>query len=213
MVEVCTDEIFGKLIELVQPILDAVENKVRLVVPPQPRYLFSPCCSERSHCSNVGVGTHAEGLLAGCFRLRAILKRRLLTGSANIPPWVMDTCCSVYGSEKTVVEKLEVLKRVSASDGVHFTAEGNGNVAKNICETLEKLQSGNLGKTLSLSRAVAVPKAGTEIRHVWRGFSSPVGSLKRSASQSWGKFPKDRAQRDSQPYKRWGRGGRSFWKN
>jgi len=212
-VEVCTDEIFGKLVELVQPILDAVENRIRLVIPPQPRYLFSPCCSERSHCSNVGVGTHAESLLAGCFRLRAILKRKLLIGGANIPPWVMDTCCSVYGAEKTVVEKLEVLKRVSASDGVHFTTEGNGNVAKNILVTLEKLQSGNLGKTATLSRAVAVPNAGPEIRHFWRGFSSPVGSLKRAGSQSWGKFPKDRMQRDNQPYKRWGRGGRNFWKN
>jgi len=212
-VEVCKDDIFAKLVDLVQPILDTVESNIRLVLPPQPRYLFSPCCSDRSHCSNVGQANHPESLLAGCFRLRSILKRKLSVGGSTIPPWVMDTCCCVFGSGKTVVEKLEVLKRVSSADGVHFSSEGNCNVAKNIAVTLQNLQTGTLGRAVVMSRAAAVPVAGAEPRHFWKGFNSPVGSTKRSAAQSWGKFPRERNSASNFPYKRWGRGGKSFWKN
>jgi len=212
-VEVCKDDIFVKLVELVQPVLDAVESTIRLVIPPQPRYLYSPCCSDRSHCSNVGQNSHAENLLAGCFRLRSILKRKLSVSGAAIPPWVMDTCCGVHGTEKTVIEKQEVLKQISSYDGVHLTAEGNGNVAKNICGAIKNLQNGTQGKAISMSRAAAVHVAGAEPRHFWKGFSSPVGSAKRSANQSWGKFPKEKSHGGNIPYRRWGRGGKSYWKN
>jgi hypothetical protein len=213
-VEVCKDDIFGKLIDIVQPVLDCAESSVRVVIPPQPRYLYSPCCSDRSHCCNVGLESHAETLLAGCFRLRSILKRKLTASGSVAPPWVMDSCCCVPNAPGcTVTEKLVVLKRVSAKDGVHFSPEGNTNVAKNICETLSLLQTGTLGKRDVLSRSAAVAISGTEPRHFWKGFSSPVGSVKKTSNQSWGKFPKDRSHGNNVPYKRWGRGGKSFWKN
>jgi len=212
-VEVCKDDIFCKLIEIAQPVLDIVEDSIKVVIPPQPRYLFAPCCSDRSHCSNVGQGSHAETLLAGCFRLRAILKRKMVASGSQNPPWVMDTCCSVPNApECTVVEKLSVLKRVSSHDGVHLTSEGNSNVAKNICDTLANIQTGMLGKKIVLSRSSAVPLAGAEPNFFWKGFNSPVGSSKR-LSQSWGKFPREKPHGNSTPYKRWGRGGRSFWRN
>jgi len=163
----------------------------------------------------VGQNQHADGVLAGCFRLRSLLRRRLAASMPTSPPWILDTCCSVDNStHKTVIEKLEVLKQVCASDGVHLKPEGYCNVAKNISATLQLLQEGKLGKIVAQSRSAAVPVAGAvAIPHFWKGFSSPVGSLKKSSHQSWGKFPKERGHVGHQPYKRWGRGGKGFWKN
>ena len=129
-------------------------------------------------------------------------------------PWIMDTCnCVVDAPSKTVLEKLDVLKKVCAADGVHLTAEGYCNAAKNISATLQRLQAGTLGKSSAMPRSAVAHVSDAAPRHYWKGFSSPHGSLQKAASQSWGKFPKDRHTGYNLPYKRWGRGGRGFWKN
>ena len=163
----------------------------------------------------MGQNLHAEGILAGCFRLRSLLRRKLVAGLPASPPWILDTVCSVdNGTHKTVIEKLDALKQVCAPDGVHLMPDGYCNVAKNISATLQLLQEGKLGKVNAQSRSAAVPIAGAAAHlHYWKGFSSPVGSQKKSSSQSWGKFPRERGNISHQPYKRWGRGGKGFWKN
>jgi len=87
------------------------------------------------------------------------------------------------------------LERVCALDGVHLTSEGYSNVAKIICETVLKMQIGTLGKSAVLSRSAAVLLSGAEPHHYWKGFNSPVGSVKRSMNQSWGKFCKGEKKR------------------
>jgi hypothetical protein len=47
-------DIFKKVIEHVLPILKAKGDKSCIIIPPLPRYLFTRCCSDRSHCTNAG---------------------------------------------------------------------------------------------------------------------------------------------------------------
>ena len=113
-VGVCTDSIFTKLIETVMPLMDAHPDCMKIIVPPQPRYVFSPCCMDTAHCTNVGSPTHAEAIVSSTIRLRNILKRKLV-GKVKGVFWVLDTYCWVDDpQDKQLPEKLSELKGVSA---------------------------------------------------------------------------------------------------
>ncbi len=189
-VTVATTEIFGNLVDLTLPVYEAVQGSSILVLPPQPRYLFSTCCADRKHCTNAGTGEFAESLLADTVRLRGVLKRKLL--ARKVPGlWVTDTCMAVpKAGEKGLKEKLEVLQTVSAKDGVHLTEVGYANVSENLADTLSDMQSGNLGKTHAVPTSAALSSVTGMEQFFWRGFCSPVGC--RPGPSSWGKSPKPR---------------------
>jgi len=76
-VSVCSEEIFTNLLDIAKPVIDATVGTIRLIVPPQPRHLFDPCCVDRSHCTNMGDPSHAGTVLAANLKLRAVLKRKM----------------------------------------------------------------------------------------------------------------------------------------
>ena len=212
-VSVCSEEIFTNLIEIAKPVIDAAAGTVRLIIPPQPRYLFDPCCNDRTHCTNMGDQAHAGTVLATNLKLRAVLKKKL-GGAENIPLWIMDTCGAVKNpGDLTVSDKLAALKTVCARDGVHLTDAGSRIFAANITEVLQKLQSGMLGKPPNaMTGSAAVIFSGGGGRHFWRGFTSPVGSRSRGHPAAWQKAPKDRLFKNFGPYhsrRGWG-GHRKF---
>jgi len=212
-VNVCSDEVFNKLVDIVIPVIESIKGHSQILLPPMPRYLFSKCCNDQNHCINVGTSMHSESLLAATFRLRALLKRKL---AGRIPGtyWVMETCCMLQESgDLTVSEKLSRLKMVCGSDGVHLKTEGTLNVAKNIVSAVQKIQLGVCGKSSLQNKSAAVPISGDASRHFWRGFASPVGSKKQPWKQSWAKYPREKTHWNSGPYQRRGGGGGGFWKN
>ncbi len=216
-VSVCTNEIFGNLIELTMPIFEAVAANIRIIVPPQPRYLFQPCCNDRHHCTNVGQQGHADRLLSDTVHLRTQLKKKVISFKSGLT-WVMDTCCGVSGTDdKPVPDKLAALRGVMTQDGVHLTDEGSKNFAVNIVETLARVQSGKCGKKSALFSTAAVNISGGS-RHIWHGFSSPVGSRPGPVDrQHGGKATpaKNRPHTSHGPYQgngsgRWNRGGKKY---
>jgi len=154
-VQVCTDEIFKKLVETVLPLIDCVPGHFKVIFPPQPRYMFAPCCDAKDHCTNLANPSHQDILLGGNLRLRALLKKQLCDSHRD-KFWVADTCMQVrFVQDKAVQERVALLKLVSAIDGVHFTMEGYRNVAKNVADIVRNFECGKQGKNPLFGRKSA----------------------------------------------------------
>ena len=202
-VQVCSDEIFKKLWDTVQPLFDCVPGHYKGIFPQQPRYMFAPCCDAKDHCTNLTNPSHQDILLGGNLRLRALLKK-FLCESQKEKFWVADTCMQVRSvRDKAVPERVSALKTVSATDGVHYTLEGYRTVAKNVAEIVRDFESGKQGKNpLFGRRSAASFVTGASGRFFWRGFCSPVGSCKRPTSSASSKFAKNRPHKSHFPYRR-----------
>jgi hypothetical protein len=157
------NDIFKKVVESVIPIFKVKDNTPCVTVPPLPRYLFSRCCNDESHCTNAKEENFAENLLAGFLQLRTDLIRQLVqSGLTNFK--VLDSCCTT-SCEKTAIipERIVSLKETTKKDGVHFTEKGNGSLAARAISCLRSLLS-------------APKKTKKKNTYFWRGFRSPVGS-------------------------------------
>ncbi len=190
-------DIFKKVVESVIPIFKAKGNTPCVIVPPLPRYLFSRCCNDESHCTNAKEDGFAENLLAGFLQLRTDLIRQLVqSGLTNFK--VLDSCCTT-SCEKTAIipERIISLKETTKKDGVHFTEKGNENLA--------------VRATICLKSLMSAPKKTkkTKNTYFWRGFRSPVGcNTPRTSipgSVSRGAFSGRTRGRTSgyHPYNRW----------
>jgi hypothetical protein len=204
-VQVCTDNIFEKIIETVMPLFLAVKDNMRIIVPPQPRYVFSGCCSDATHSTNVPNALYPNERMLAFSRLRAHLKKSIVPRLGN-NFWIADGCIAIkHGNDLKLAVKQELLKPLMAADGVvHLTPEGYRNAASNIGCILESVQRGKIGK-LAIPRSNASLVSGTR-RHHWRGFSSPVGSKKPATTTSQLKMSRSRQSRSAVPYAG-GRGG------
>jgi len=201
-VTVCTDSIFAKQIEAVLPLLGAVPGQQRVVVPPQPRYLFSGCCDAEEHCTNVKSPKHAEKLLGATIHLRDTLKKKLV-GKITDSFWVCDSCmASTAGKDCTVPDRVVGIKPFCANDGVHFTKAGYANFAGNIDSVLKDMVAGKYSKKRKDTADCGVSGSGQN--HFWRGITSPVGSAKPATWLPSHKFHRDKPHKSMTPY---GRGG------
>ena len=200
-VGVCGEVIFGKLIDTVMPIIDIVKDSMCILIPPQPRYLYHPCCQDAAHCTNMGREGYASSLLAETVKLRSVLKKKL-GGKHTGVHWVMDTCSGVHDPDNMqLAEKLLALRVAGASDGVHLSQAGYDNLAKNIRATVIKLQNGMLGKPTNLSVAAGSPSvSGLGHSFFWRGFSSPSGSRASPHLPAWARSNKKWTYRAAGPY-------------
>jgi hypothetical protein len=191
-VVVCTDNIFKNLIDLLMPIFSAVPGHTKIVVPPQPRYIFHPCCAEKTHCTNVGTVSHAETLIGSNLRLRALLKDELRSKGTECF-WVADSCLHTVDTlDGSAAQRAAALRPFCALDGVHSTPEGYRNFAGNIKKTLEIFRT----------RTASVSVSGPVKKHYWRGFSSPVGSKLPVVKSVWKQPLRARPHTSSKPYMR-----------
>jgi len=205
-VTVCTDGIFSKQIDTVLPLLEAVPGPVKIVVPPQPRYLFGSCCKDATHCTNVTQPDHASKLLGATIHLREVLKKKLV-GKTAANFWISDSCLA--GTVKTgctVTERCTSLKTVFAQDQVHFSMEGYRNIAKNISDVVRDISAGKVGRCSHLNRTAASGVSGVGRNHFWRGISSPVGSCKPSKIPHHHKYRDRSSKTTTTPYSRFGGG-------
>jgi hypothetical protein len=202
-IEVVTDSCFKTVVELTFPLLAAHPNAAKIVIPPSPRFLFTGCCTEKTHSCNVGTPGHAQSLLEKVQRLRKILKNYVASsGLKNC--WVLETCYMVDSpTEMTMEELLPRLKNSCARDGVHFTTMGYVNTAKVVTKTAMYLLN---KKTANSSTATNTVPGHGRTTHYWRGFTSPVGSAKPSFSATGYRMQNQGRERQQfHPYRR-GRG-------
>jgi lysophospholipase L1-like esterase len=161
---------FRKVIEHVLPIFRAKGKNACIIIPPLPRYIFSRCCSDVSHCTNADEKDFPKTMLAGFTQQRTELIKSLVQhGLTNFK--VMDVGCVTSGTTTaSLSEKLEDLRKVCTGDGVHFSGDGYRNLAQRTLNCL---------KTLRTEK----PKVVSKQTFFWRGFRSPHGSASASVAR------------------------------
>jgi hypothetical protein len=161
-VVVCPTATFKKTLEKTANLL-AWKNSTCIVIPPLPPYVFSGCCPQEDHCTNVGKTNHERLLMAEIIGLRNMLKRfvaNLGTGRSR----VLDCCCVTDCTTTANIDtRIEALRRVTASDGIHYQSSGYENLVKSILGVQQPAkQMVNSSQTTKL--------------HFWRGFRSQIVS-------------------------------------
>jgi len=188
---------------------------MRVMLPPQPRYLFNGCCRSAGHCTNIGTEGYASKILGDTIALRAMLKKILLPKLAHKGKfWIMDSCAALVDpAGMAVPERLKALSEVCAFDGVHQTVGGYQNIATNIVSSISDLTKGTIGRpTLSVQGTSAVSVSGGLRRFTWHGFHSPNGARAPPAHAHLKRNDRDRIHRNFSPYSRGGQGGGGFLK-
>jgi hypothetical protein len=203
----CNDDTFRKIIKMLAPVLLSAQNADKILIPPLPRYLFTPCCSLPAHCTNFHSETYAENALGGLSKLRNILKKECASmGVRNV--WVLDGIGALLGtppgeSYGTNREILSDLRDTLAKDGVHLERSGNIKVTKSIGLCFAKLRSGKINDGTFMSSPVSGRAQSRSF--YWRGFSSPVGDLigRTSSKHSGKEMPNwKKGRKLSLPYER-----------
>jgi hypothetical protein len=173
-VGVCDDTTFQRLLTAVRPILDSAGVAYKIIVPPLPRYLYTACCTNKKHCTNLLDEDYELKLLLATMHFRPLIKDSLLnTGIENF--FVLDGIGALLGipageNRGSASDNLRDLNNYCAKDGVHFNEVGYANMAKVIDSAARGLVSGSLTKAKSASLA------GTgRTTFFWRGFTSPNG--------------------------------------
>ncbi len=184
------------------PVFKAKGNKPCVIVPPFPRYLFSRCCNDESHCTNASEENYAEQLLSGFVQLRTDLIRQLVqSGLTEFK--VLDSCCTTScATTANIPERIESLRKTTWMNGIHFNKEGNIHLVNRAISCLKGLITSPKKKT----------RKGT---FFWRGFQSLNGStLPRTLLEWWlatgGRPPmgstwaaSEGARGGYHPYRRW----------
>ncbi len=172
-----SDGKIGELISQAKPVFCAVKD-LCIIMPPNPRYVFSGCCKDRSHSTNLGSDNYSAQILEATLHFRKILKTSL-AGSEELGRfWVMDTLSCLSSIPPTMPEKLEAVRLAIGPDGVHFTESGRFHMFNNLSKTIIGLQDSTVGKPPKPAEAgasVSVPGR----KFYLRGFKSDRGSTSR----------------------------------
>jgi hypothetical protein len=187
LIETCAEDTFRKIIKSLSPVLLSAQHIAKVWIPPLPRYVFTPCCSQLTHSTNVHSDGYAEKSLNGVSRLRGILKTECAKmGVQNV--WVLDGIGALldtapgesYGSN---LEILPDLHGKLAKDGVHIETAGNRNMSKTILRAFDAIK-----RSGTVNESPALGKKGCR-EYFWRGFSSPNGDILGRAGPRTGKAP------------------------
>jgi hypothetical protein len=163
-VSVCSLNAFQKQVEAIVPILAAKKESHCVLIPPLPRYLFTPCCANQQHCTNLSEDGYCDKIMSDLISVRLIKIVNDL-GLKNIR--VADSCPVIeLTPADNIKSRLEKLRSVVATDGVHYKSTGYANIVKNCVTCFSVLDSRTVNST-------TVKKS---LTHYWRGFKSSVGA-------------------------------------
>jgi hypothetical protein len=71
----CGEEVFVRILRALSPVLISAQDAEKISIPPLPRYLCTPCCSNPTHCTNLLNEKYAESILNGVTNHRSVYKR------------------------------------------------------------------------------------------------------------------------------------------
>ncbi len=177
-----TDRKIGELIDSLKPLFLTAKNLLMVVNPPLPRHVFTPCCNDRNHSTNLGDEGFRSSFLEAILHFRKILKTSLVGLEGIGRFWVTDTLGCVGNIPPTTTEKLAALKQVLGKDGVHLTDQGHFNLFSTLAKAVLGLRNGSLGCPPKSAVAAALPLVSGK-KFFWRGFTSDRGSSVRPASR------------------------------
>ena len=171
------------------PLITKLGGMPMVIIPPLPRYIFGGCCDDADHCTNISLDGYQETVLDGLTRIRNCLVKELrIRGLVNfwVAEWA-DVCgCNGNYSKQDV---LTALKKVVASDAVHFNENGYMFLKNAIMKSW---------KILKDRKESVQPKMSPKSLY-WRGFVSSNGS--RTHKEAATHLFKRRGAR-SHPYRR-----------
>jgi hypothetical protein len=176
-VGVSDDATFSRLVSAVKPILDACGSAIKIIVLPLPRYLYTGCCANKHHCTNLKDPDYELTLLQATMHFRPLLKDAfLLAGLDRF--FVLDGIGALLGipagnNRGAAAEILRELNSYCANDGVHFNELGYANLAKVISSAVTGMESGSLTKADTGPENFSGKKRSSSF--FWRGFTSPTG--------------------------------------
>ncbi len=129
-----------------------------------PRFFFSCCCGDASHCTNANEQDFATVLLSDFTKLRTDLIRHLVQmGLSDFK--AMNTCCTTACAQTAnTPDRLAELKKMVARDGIHFADGGWKNLALRTISCLKTVLS-------------VIKKTPKKTTFFWRGFRSQKGSM------------------------------------
>jgi len=200
-VTTCSLETLHSLLGKASVILDALPG-LKICLPPLPRYLDRPCCGAEGHCDGVTDPDHATDLMSKCLSLRRQM-RDYVTSKGLEKVWIPDTVRQLVPGVSTTKDIATSYCTLMGIDGVHLTEVGYVKLADVIVDTVHER---------TIVNSVLSGPSGSSKSYYWRGFSSPVGSVRPKATLTSykdshpgaGKW-KDPTNRFASPYAR-GRG-------
>jgi hypothetical protein len=179
---ILTDDTLFKIItDFLSPVLLSAQNKLKILIPPLPRYVFDKCCNNPAHCKNCTDPEHPEKILNGVTHLLNVLKKHVGDlGVGNF--WVLDGIGAILGVESGKNrggnrELLADLHPLLGRDGVHFSELAYNNLARVIIRTKIDINTRTLGKK-TLTGSATNTSILQEQQYYWRGFTSPCGSTR-----------------------------------
>jgi hypothetical protein len=171
----CEQETYRKIVRTLGPVLLSAQDATKVSVPPLPRYIFSPCCNNSAHCTNLDKEGAAEKLLNGVSNLKSILKKECNNMKVR-NHWILDGIGTLAGVPigQTAGSNRDLLPELNDSlavDGVHLSQSGYRKLAVAISGAIDGIRNGSLTKSL----ANTVTGTAKTNCYFWRGFSSPIG--------------------------------------
>jgi len=197
-VSVTEDTVFKKTVTSSIPVLKLADG-AKILIPPLPRYLSTPCCQNKEHCTNLRDPGYGTDQLDKLTLLRDCLKSTIITaGIPNVR--ILDGIGALGGiappnSRPGNAAFLGSVSKCLCRDGVHFTEEGTANMSRAIVATLRENWTKD---TASVIFPGSRTRSGT---FYWRGFTSPVGSKDRARSATKVKTGYTKSARKT-PYKK-----------
>jgi len=155
------------VLERLLPVFNSVPG-LKIVLPPLPRYLFSPCCGDPSHCEELGDVSYAPELLEKTVVLRKVLRDFLHARVSNV--WVPETVAKLSGEHTSITNQIEGLRTMFSEDGVHLSPNGADAYACIVKTLIDE----------KISAPIRVSGGGKPREYFWRGFVSPTGSSRPS---------------------------------
>ncbi len=167
-----TPQQFKKISEQIVPILLAKKDAPCVLVPPLPRYLFSPCCDAKNHCPNQSDPEFPHKILSELVILRNVLIKVVNECGVNNTR-VVDSCpVTKCRNTDNIAVRLSNLRDVACGDGVHYTKAGLHNLASTCIQSLNSI-SDRVDNSVTPSR---------DKTFYWRGFKSHKGASKMGAA-------------------------------
>ncbi len=118
--------------------------------------MFSGCCVDPSHSTNVRDEGYPTETLDAVLHFRKLLKTFLVGLEGMGIFWVTDTLACLGTILVSIQEKPLALRSALGNDGVHFLAQGRYNLFTNLAKTISGLKNGTLGKPNKAEAAASV---------------------------------------------------------
>ncbi len=180
-VKVADDVTVERVLASILPVIQDFKGH-KVFLPPLPRYLFSGCCQNPSHCTNRSEPNYGLGMLDGLTRIRNLLKSKL-QGKVGPSFRILDTLAAISGhrlgdDRPGNRELLPLLAGASSSDQVHLKDSGSRYFAKYLFDYVQSY--------VRSAAADSVSGQPNKRSYYWRGFTSPCGSCNRTRTMAVG---------------------------